>query len=102
MESECVSHGRKAGEHGQGRAPQDLGITSRSGNHVFQAQLTLLCDLVEIQKPRLGQPRFQKFLAGLAQGIRNVPTCTHEGRILGDIRGAHGERRDIQREVQRW
>ena len=75
---------------------------SRSGNHVFQAQLTLLCNLVEIQKLRLGQPRFQKFLAGLAQGIRNVPTCTHEGRILGDIRGAHGERRDIQREVQRW
>jgi hypothetical protein len=37
----------------------ELGKHLRVRNHMFQAQFMLLCDLVEIQKPCLGQPLFK-------------------------------------------
>ena len=73
----------------------ELGKHLRVRNHMLQAQIMLLCNLVEIQKPCLGQPLFQKLFTGLARGVGHVPTCVHENRVLGDVRGVHEERRDI-------
>jgi len=55
------------------------------GDHMLQAQLALLCDLIEIQKPGLRQPPFQKLRVGLAWVVWHVRACADEGRVLGDV-----------------
>ena len=52
---------------------------------MLQAEIMLLRDFVEIQKPRLGQPLFQKILTGLAGGVGHVPARVYEDRVLGDV-----------------
>ena len=64
----------------------------RIGGHLFvgihlQAQLVLLCDLLDIQKSGMMQSLFQKPLAGLVWGVRHVPACVCEGHVLGGVRG---------------
>ena len=66
-------------------------------NHMLQAKVMLLCDFVEIQKPRLRQSLFQKLLTGLAGGVGHVPARVHEDRVLGDVWRVHEKRRDILR-----
>jgi len=73
----------------------ELGKHLRVGDHMLQTQRMLLRNVVEIQKPRLRQSLLQELLTGLARGVRHVPTCVHENRVLGDVRGVHEERRDI-------
>lgn len=67
----------------------------RIRNHMFQAQLVLLRDLVEVQKARLGQPLFQELFPGLARGVGHVPTGVYEDRVLSNVRRVHKERCDI-------
>ena len=59
---------------------------------MLQAQFMLPCNLIKIQKPRPGQPLFQKFLRGLAGRVWHVPARVHEDCVLGDIQGVHEER----------
>ena len=54
-------------------------------NHMLQSEVMLLCNFIEIQKPRLRQPLLQKLLTGLAGGVGHVPARVHEDRVLGDV-----------------